>query len=64
MEEKVQKISSTTFSFKEQKNSVEQKLSALRAVVKRGLFDPVTHKARHKATTDPTDPRNSPPGSL
>lgn len=64
MEEKVQKISSTTFSFKEQKYSVVQKLSALPAVVKRGLFDPVTHKARHKTTTDPTDPRDSLPGYL
>jgi hypothetical protein len=64
MEEKVQKISATTFSFKEQKNSVVKKLSAIPAVVKLGLFDPIAHKARHKATTDPTDPRNSLPGSL
>jgi len=64
LDEKVQKISSTTFSFKEQNNSVVQKLSALPAVVKRGSFDPVTHKARHKATTDPADPRNSLPASL
>ena len=55
---------STTFSFKERKNSVVQKLSALPAVVKRGLSDPVTRKARPKATTDPADPRNSLPGSL
>jgi hypothetical protein len=41
-----------------------QKLSALPAVVKRGLFDPVTVMARHRATTEPTDPRNSPLVSL
>jgi len=64
MDEKVQKMSSTTFNFKERKNSVVQKLSALPAAVKRSLFDPVTLKARHKATTDPTDPRHSLPVSL
>jgi hypothetical protein len=47
MEEKAQKISSITFSFKEQKRSVVQKLSAVPGIVKRGMFGPVTHKARH-----------------
>jgi len=48
MEKRAHKISSTPFSFKERRNSVVQKLSTLPAVVKRGLFDPVTHKARQK----------------